>query len=186
MCIDPVTALSIGSGVIGAAGSMMGSSANARQAGIAAQVAQANSQMALNEGEGRVAQIGQHVDQAIGRTRAAFGAGNIAINSGSSLNDQVMSAIQGNTDKQLAMAGALNQSAGQRFQAASDYQKQGQEQMAGIFGAGTALLNSLTSVYRGGGPGAPAAAGSASGGTANIGAAWAAPFQGIYHAFGLG
>ena len=133
------------------AGSLMQGSANAKQAGIAAQAAQANSLMALDQGEGRVNQIGLHVDQSIGRTRAAFGAGNIAINSGSSLNDQVMSAIQGNTDKQLALAGSLNQAAGQSFQAQADYAKQGQDRIAGIFGAGTSLLNGLTSGFRGGG-----------------------------------
>jgi hypothetical protein len=153
MCIDPITALSIGSAGLGMAGSLMGGSANAKQAGIAAQAAQANSQMALDEGEGRVGQIGLRVDQSIGRTRAAFGAGNIAINSGSSLNDQVMSAIQGNTDKQLALAGSLNQAAGQSFQAQADYAKQGQDQMAGIFGAGTALLRGFASMRGLGGMG---------------------------------
>jgi len=146
MCIDPVTAISIGSGALGAASSLAGGSANAQAAGIAAQAAQANAQMALDEGEGKVQQIQLRVDQAIGRTRAAAGAGNIAIGSGSPLAMQVMSAQQGNTDKQMAMAGALNQSSGMHFAAEQDYAKQEQDQMAGIFGAGTALLRGFAGV----------------------------------------
>ena len=153
MCVDPITALSIGSAGLGAAGSLMSSSANSQAAGIAAQAAQANSQMALDQGAGRAAQVDLRVGQSIGRTRAAFGAGNIAIGSGSSLNDQVMSAIQGNTDKQLSIAGSLNQAAGQSFQATQDYMKQGQDQMAGIFGAGTALLRGFASMRGLGGMG---------------------------------
>ena len=143
MCVDPVTAISIGSAALGAAGSLASGSANSQQAGIAAAAARNNAQMALDEGSGRAAQIDLRVGQAIGRTRGAFGAGNIAIGSGSSLNDMVMSAQQGNTDKQLVIAGSLNQAAGQRYAAASDYQKQGQDQMAGWLGAGTAMLRGL-------------------------------------------
>lgn len=146
MCVDPMTAISVGSAALGAFGSLASGSANAKQAEIAAQVARVNSQMALQEGSGQVAQVEQRVGQAVGRTRAAFGAGNIAIGSGSSLADQVMSAQQGNTDKQLVMARALNSSAGQSFQAASASEKAGQDKMAGIFGAGTSLLSGLAGI----------------------------------------
>jgi hypothetical protein len=143
MCVDPVTAISIGSAGLGAASSLMSGSANSQAAGIAAQAARNNAQMALDEGAGRAAQVDLRVNQAVGRTRAAFGGGNIDVNSGSSLADQVMSAQQGNTDKQLILANSLNSSAGQRFAAAQDYRKQGQDQMAGILGAGTALLRAF-------------------------------------------
>lgn len=151
MCIDPVTAISLGSGALGAAGALAGGSANARAAGIAAQAAQANSQMALSEASGQQAQIDLRVNNAIGRTRASAGAGNIEIGSGSPLAMSVMSAQQGNTDKQLVMARALNQSAGQSFQASTDYQRVGQSQMAGILGAGTSMLQSLAFSSRAGG-----------------------------------
>lgn len=143
MCIDPMTAISLGGGALGAAGSLFSGNANAKAAGIQAQAAEANSQMALDYGEGKVAQIGQRVAQTIGHDRASFAAGNLALNTGSPLAVQAMSAQQGNTDKQLALAGSLNQASGQSFAASSALTRQGQDQMAGIFGAGTALLRGL-------------------------------------------
>lgn len=151
MCIDPMTAISLGGGALGAAGSLFSGNANAKAAGIQAEAAEANSKMALDYGEGKVAQIGQRVDQTIGRARTSFAAGNLALNSGSPLAVQAMSAQQGNTDKQLALAGSLNQAAGQSFAASSALTRQSQSQMAGIFGAGTALLAGLKGIYGAGG-----------------------------------
>ena len=177
MCVDPSTAIAVGSAAVGAAGSLAQGGANAQAARNAAGIASANSLMALSEGSGQVAQIGQRVAQAQGRTRAAFGAGNIDVNSGSSLTDQVISAQQGNTDQKLVMARALNTASGQASQASADYAKVGQDQMAGIVGAGTAFLNAATSMYRGGGFGGMGGAGG--GGFQNN------PFVGMANGFGL-
>jgi hypothetical protein len=146
MCVDPLTAVSIGGGVLGAAGSLFGGSANAQAAELQAKVAQANSQMALDYGEGKVAQISQRVSNTIGASRASYAAGNLALNSGSPLAVQAMSAQQGNTDKQLALAGALNQAAGQSFTASAAYSRADQDRLAGVFGAGTSLLHGIGGV----------------------------------------
>ena len=171
MCMDPMTMLAVGGSITGAAGSLMkgfasssADRAGAVQAGIPAQAAQANSQMALDYGEGRVAQIDQRVDQSIGRARAGAGAGNLAANMGSPLAVQMMDAQQGNTDRQLALAGALNASAGQAFTASSawsrsaqDTQAAGLDQIAGFLGAGTALMRGIGGIKGFGGQGLPQA-----------------------------
>ena len=164
MCIDPISMISIAGGVAGAAGSLVSGAAgsqaagaNANQALVAAAAARANAGMALDYGEGKVAQINQRVGNAIGAARAFAGAGNLAVNSGSPLAVQAMSAAQGNTDKQLALAGALNQAAGQNFagaqadqSAVQDYRAQGYDMLGGLLGAGTAALRGIASI-RGGG-----------------------------------
>lgn len=166
MCMDPISMLSLAGAGVGAVGSIMGGNANAKAAEIAAQTAQANAKMALDYGEGKVAQINQRVGNVIGAARASYGAGNLSLTSGSPLAVQAMSAQAGNTDKQLALAGALNQSAGQNFQSAQDYSAVGQDRMAGFVGAGTALLKGLGDIRgvggssygggsSGGGAGAP-------------------------------
>ena len=146
MCVDPVTAISLASAAAGAASSLMSGSANAKAAAIQAQTAEANSKMALAEGEGRVAQISQRVNNTIGAARANYAAGNLALNSGSPLAVQAMSAQQGNTDKQLTMAGALNQASGQSYAAGDALQREQQAQIAGVVGAGTAVLHGLMGV----------------------------------------
>ncbi len=161
MCVDPVTALSVASAGMGAASSLFGGSANAKAAEIAAQTAEANSKMALAEGEGRVGQINQRVNNIIGAARANYAAGNLALNSGSPLMVQAMSAAQGNTDKQLAMAGALNQASGQSSAAATDLNSATQDRISGIVGAGTALLHGLAGIRGLGGALGMSGAGSA-------------------------
>ena len=143
MCVDPMTALSVGGGLLGAAGSLFGGNANAKAAEQAAQVAQLNAKTTLNYAEGSADQIQQRVDRTIGAARANYGGANLNVSVGSPLAVQAMSATQGNTDKQLTIARGLNQASGQNFAAGQDYQKAGQDQIAGILGAGTALLHGL-------------------------------------------
>jgi hypothetical protein len=153
MCVDPISmglmALSIGGGALGAFGSISAGNANARAAELAAQTAQANAKMALDEGEGRAALVDQRVRQVIGASRAAAGAGNLDIASGSPLMVQALSAQQGNTDRQLALAAGINRAAGMNFAAGQDYQKADQDRLAGWIGAGTSVLNSIGGLRRG-------------------------------------
>lgn len=148
MCADPLTLLTIGSTAMGVGGSIAGGYANADAARMAGQVSVANAQTALAEGEGKAALIDQRTGNAIGSARAAAGAGNIDVNSGSPLMNQVISAQQGNTDKQLAIAAGLTGASSSNFQAAQDFQKVGQDQLAGWMGAGTALLNGMGAFRR--------------------------------------
>lgn len=168
MCLDPMSMLAIGGAAAGAAGSLMSGAAgseaakaNAQQAVLQAQVAMANSRMALDTGEGRAALVDKRVNDTIGAARAYYGAGNIAMNTGSPLAVTMNSAIQGNTDRQLTLAGALNAAAGQSFTASSAFSRANQDtqaasyaRLAGIIGAGTSLMQGLGGIKGLGGAGA--------------------------------
>jgi hypothetical protein len=143
MCVDPMTAVSIGGAGMGAAGSLIGGFQNSDAYKLQAKIAQANAQTALAEGSGQVAQIGQRVQRAIGSQRAYYAGGNLNLGGGSPLLMTAISAQQGNTDQQLTLARSLNQAAGQNFVAGQDQLRAASSMTAGIFGAGTSLLSGL-------------------------------------------
>lgn len=193
MCIDPISAITLGTSLGGAAlsafGSVSAGNQNAAAAEMQAKIAQANAAMAMTEASGKISRISGQVDQAIGHTRASFGAGNIDVSSGSPLLLQAMSAANGNIDRQLTAAGAFNQSAGQNFTAGQALQKAGDDRTAGWLGAGTALLRGLSSIkgfglgFGGGGAGDPlqlAGAFTPSGVGAAAGPGYTIGFGGVY------
>lgn len=159
MCLDPVTAVSGALAVGGAGLNLFGASQSAQGAkdaanatafgaNLAAQTADINAKLALQEGTQKLGAIDTKVQRAIGATRAAAGGANIDANSGSPLMMQVFSAMQGNVDKQLTIAGSENEAAGQYFAAAQDRFKASDALRAGQLGAGTAWLTGATGAVK--------------------------------------
>jgi hypothetical protein len=143
MCLDPTT-FAVAGGATGALGSILGGFQNSTAAKYAASIAQTNATTALDEGAAQGAQIGQRVQRQIGQTRSYFGGANLNVQKGSPLMLQASSAAEGNIDKQLAMAGSLNQAAGQNAQAGYDEERSTESLTAGWLGAGTSMLYGLS------------------------------------------
>ena len=153
-------ATSAASGIAGATGALMSGAAQALaakyQSGIAQQnaaLAKNNANIALAQGDAAVQEQYQAGAQKMGAERAAIGAGNIELGSGSALSDQISLArttaqnvqnTQYNADTQAV--GYLNQGAQDTAQSSIDMMTAANDTTAGFLGAGTSLLTSASQV----------------------------------------
>ena len=163
---DPFTlgAISIGSSIFGAGtsavGASMSASANAQSYQYQAQIAKVNSQLATQNaawafqtGENKASVSGAQTRQTIGQTKAAQGASNLAVNSGSNLAVQQSEDELGQRSQSTIRGNAAQQAYSYQTQAYADT-LQGQldttaasnAQTAGSIGVATSLLSGTSSV----------------------------------------
>lgn len=118
---------SIMGGIVGAQGATYQGEAQAAQANYQAGVAQANAKIAagdadyaLTAGQVQVQQVGMAARQQIGATKAAFGAGNIDVSSGSASRVVESEAELAQTSEGVAAANARKTAYGYSVTAAED------------------------------------------------------------------
>ncbi len=148
MCVDPITgiamAASAGAGGLSAMGQLAGGRGSARAARMQAWMAQQNAKNALAKGAFDQARLRDKVDTVLDNQTASVAARDLDPAYGSPLVLQGLTAMQGEADAMLIGAGAQQEAAEQLWSAAGSIGKAQDAKRAGMIGAGTAILSTIS------------------------------------------
>jgi len=148
MCVDPITALMIGSTALSAGGSLMSGIENSRVARIQASMAEQKAKTELAQGAYREQETRRQIDAVLGGQQAYFAANGLDPAQGSPVALAASSAGRGEVDALLQRYSAVRDATTSRVEA-ENYRQQGRQALlSGIFGAGTALLSAGTQYYQ--------------------------------------
>lgn len=171
MCVDPVTLLAMattaGGGALSAAGQLAGGRGTARAARMQAWMAQQNAQLATEKGAFEQARLRDRVAAVLDNQTASVTARDIDPSYGSPLVLQGLSAMQGEADAMLVGAGAQQERAEHLWTAAGKIGQAQDAKRAGMIGAGTTILSTVSKWASLAGGGGSQSGGKASGGQIN-------------------
>ncbi|MBS1164208.1 MAG: hypothetical protein H6R00_233 [Proteobacteria bacterium] len=186
MCVDPVTALMIGGGVLSGAGQIMTGVEQSKAAKVQAQMARQNSDLALAQGAYKEQEIRRDVAGVLGGQQSYFASSGLDPTVGSPVVLAANSAAAGEVDALLTRYGAVRDATGYRVEEAN-YKRQAKQAMfSGIFGAATTMLNAGTQAFQWQSLHATPSAGKATGGAMRLpGAAYGDGYFDTSSPFGI-
>ncbi len=176
MCVDPVTALMIGGGVLSGAGQIMTGVEQSKAAKVQAQMARENANLALAQGAYQEQQIRRDVAGVLGGQQSYFASSGLDPTVGSPVVLAANTAAAGEVDALLTRYGSVRDATTYRVDAANYDRQAKQARLAGIFGAATTMLSAAGSAYQWNALHATPSTGKAIGGSMTLpGAAYGTP-----------
>lgn len=148
MC-DPTMALMAATGGVKALGSLYAGASSSQAAQTAAEFARINADIAAKQGLTRENTLRSQVERVLGNQTAQFAARGLDPTFGSPLALAGFTAAQGETDARLIRADTQSQIASALGDAAASEQKAVDARIAGLIGAGTALLGGAQDMWPG-------------------------------------